>query len=118
MHVVCRMAVVALVSACGGGGDSYGSGPNQQPGNGPQASATVTTPGRTFSPASVSLARGGVVTWSFTGEEHSVVFDTQGSPAGVTQCGSCSNAREFPAAGTFAYHCGVHPVMTGTVAVQ
>jgi plastocyanin len=114
------MAGVVLVTACGGsGGDSYGSGPTQQPGNNnPQASATVTTPGRTFSPASVNLARGGAVTWNFTGEPHSVVFDTQGSPAGVTQCESCSNTREFPAAGSFVYHCGVHPGMSGTVAVQ
>jgi plastocyanin len=120
MRVLRLTAVAMLVAACGGGGgSSYGSGPNQTPGNNnPQTYATVTAPNLAFSPEAVSLARNGSVTWTFGATEHGVVFDTPGSPSGIAACQNCSNAKAFPTAGTFEYHCPVHGQMTGTITVK
>jgi plastocyanin len=105
--------VVTLVAACGGGG--YGSGPN---GSGPPTTATVRTPTLAFTPSAVTLARDGTVTWTFGATSHSVIFDDAGAPSNIAACLNCSNARLFPTAGAWAYHCGIHASMTGTITVQ
>lgn len=122
MRLLRPMIVVAVVAACGGGGgdNTYGSGPGgQNPGGGPATSATVTAPGLTFSPQTVTLAKNGSVTWTFGSVAHGVVFDTPNAPAGIASCSNCSNTEPFPTTGTFEYHCTVHGVsMAGTITVQ
>lgn len=83
--------------------------------------ATVTTPGTTFNPASVTIAAGGSVTWQFTGStRHNVTFNGT-APAGGnipdTDPGG-SATRQFATAGTYAYTCTRHAGMNGTVVVQ
>lgn len=83
--------------------------------------ATVTTPGSSFSPANVTIGTGGVVTWQFTGSSrHNVTFSGT-APAGGnipdTEAGG-SAARTFAAAGTYSYSCTRHDGMNGTVVVQ
>ncbi|HEX6909792.1 MAG TPA: plastocyanin/azurin family copper-binding protein [Longimicrobium sp.] len=85
------------------------------------STATVTTPGETFSPASVTIAAGGTVTWTFTGgSRHNVTFSGT-APAGGsipdTDAGG-SASRTFTAAGTYNYSCTRHSGMNGTVVVQ
>lgn len=79
------------------------------------ADTSVTISGFAFGPASVTVAVGDTVTWTNAdGVGHTATgsgFDTgslaNGASASVT----------FQAAGTFAYHCAIHPAMTGTVVV-
>ena len=92
------------------------------PGNpGAPLSATVTTPGESFSPASVTIGVGGTVTWQFTGStRHNVTFNGTAPPGGNipdTDVGGTAQ-RQFPAAGTYAYTCTRHSGMNGTVVVQ
>ena len=87
----------------------------------PPLTATVTTPGESFSPASVTIRTGGTVTWQFTGStRHNVTFNGT-APAGGnipdTDAGG-SAQRQFAAAGTYAYTCTRHSGMNGTVVVQ
>jgi plastocyanin len=86
----------------------------------PQA-ATVTTPGESFSPATVTIGVGGTVTWQFTGStRHNVTFNGTAPPGGNipdTNAGG-SAQRQFTAAGTYAYTCTRHDGMNGTVVVQ
>lgn len=88
------------------------------PGN--PVSATVTTPGNSFSPASVTIAVGGTVTWQFTGStRHNVTFSGT-APAGGnipdTDAGG-SAQRQFSTSGTYNYSCTRHSGMNGTVIV-
>jgi plastocyanin len=87
----------------------------------PSGSATVETPGETFSPASVTVIAGGTVTWRFTGvSRHDVTFTGERPPGGdvpATDVGGTAQ-RQFPAAGTYAYRCTRHAGMTGQVVVQ
>lgn len=83
--------------------------------------ATVTTPGTSFSPANVTIAAGGSVTWQITGStRHNVTFSGT-APAGGsipdTDAGG-SASRTFSAAGTYSYSCTRHSGMNGTVVVQ
>lgn len=82
---------------------------------------TVTTPGSSFSPATVTIGVGGTVTWQFTGNSrHNVTFGGTPPPGGNipdTDVGG-SAQRQFPTAGTYPYSCTRHSGMNGTVVVQ
>ena len=84
----------------------------------PGPTATVdATLSNTFTPATVVVTVGGTVTWNFA-TLHNVTFDGAGAPANVPNTGTGSVSRTFPAAGTYAYQCTLHPGMSGNVRVQ
>ncbi|MFQ5747813.1 MAG: plastocyanin/azurin family copper-binding protein [Gemmatimonadota bacterium] len=86
----------------------------------------------TFNPPTIRVAAGGRVTWTNGGAtQHTTTSDgglwdsgllQVGSPGGSYGGGSSQPgtfSREFAQAGTFAYHCALHPtVMRGTVIVS
>lgn len=79
------------------------------------ATATVTMGDFFFSPASVSVAVGDLVTWRNTGKEpHNAVADDGSFDTGTITAGG-SASRTFPKPGTFSYICTIHPSMKGTV---
>jgi len=83
------------------------------------STATVTTPGTSFSPATVTIARGGTVSWEISGATHNVTF--QGAaPAGgnVPDTRSGTVSRTFSTAGSYPYSCTRHSGMNGSVVVQ
>lgn len=87
---------------------------------GAPSTAMVTTPGETFSPATVTIAAGGTVTWTFTGgTRHNVTFSGT-APAGgnIPDSQGASVARTFTTAGTYSYSCTRHSGMNGSVVVQ
>jgi plastocyanin len=71
-----------------------------------------------FSPIPVKAKVGDVVAWS-NGDTaaHSVVLDDGACGTDSIASGSTA-ALVFSAAGTYAFHCGIHPTMKGTVEVQ
>lgn len=87
----------------------------------PTGSATVTTPGESFTPATVTITPNGTVTWEFTGvSRHNVTFTGTQPPGGNipdTDVGGTAQ-RQFPTAGTYPYNCTRHSGMTGQVVVQ
>jgi plastocyanin len=107
------VAVVALVG-CGSGGHSV-TGPGQG-GN----SATVDAVGATsWSPTHITIRAGEAATFrNATGIVHNLRFDeTAGHPEDVADFVSASRSVVFTTAGTFDYHCGIHPAMQGQVEV-
>lgn len=70
-----------------------------------------------FTPASVTVAEGGTVTWTFGSVEHNVVFQSAGAPANIGITSSATASRVFPTAGAFPYVCSLHAGMTGTINV-
>ena len=136
-------ALCALtIAACGGGGGSYSTGPtggnnnppsnnppNNPPNNNPVATNAVTLTTASFTPGTISVAKGTTVTWTwdsctadpygYGGQQcvaHNIVFD-DGMTSGAQSQGTFT--RQFSAAGTFKYHCSIHGAsMSGEVDVQ
>jgi plastocyanin len=85
----------------------------------PTSNVTVTTPGTSFSPQTVTIAPGGSVTWQISGARHNVTFSGAAPTGGnIPDTESGSVTRTFPNAGTYDYQCTRHNGMTGRVVVQ
>lgn len=82
------------------------------------ASARVNMGDFFFSPATVTIAVGDIVTWRNTGHEpHTATADDGSFDTGTVVAGQ-SGSHMFTSAGNFSYICTIHPNMTGTVRVQ
>ncbi len=70
-----------------------------------------------FKPGEVTIVAGQTVTWqNSSATQHTVTADDgsfNSDPLGIND----QFANVFSAPGTFAYHCAIHPRMTGTVVV-
>lgn len=118
-----QIGVLALAAACGGGGGYGGGGvtppPVDQP---PVTAATVNaTPSIQFTPATVTLAAGGTITFAFGDVPHNVYFDN--APAGAPQNITTATTNKsvtltFATPGKFTYNCHIHPGMSGTITVK
>lgn len=82
----------------------------------------VTMTPSTFEPAMITIAVGTTVTWINTDSlVHTVTSGTRGSATGsfdVTLSPGEVFSHVFDEAGTFEYHCTLHPGMDGTVIVE
>lgn len=128
------MIVAFLFAACGGGGTTTSSSPTAttQPTSAPTATATSQASSSvvtvkivekdekySFSPATLSIKAGTQVKWvNTTDTPHTVTSDTAGaftSSSTLTQNQTFTNT--FTSAGSFAYHCSIHPYMKATITV-
>jgi outer membrane protein OmpA-like peptidoglycan-associated protein/plastocyanin len=80
------------------------------------SNANAAIGGYAFSPPRIVIARGGTVTWTNNDPmAHTVTFnDTDSGPVRH----GASYSRTFDKSGEYAYHCSIHPGMSGTVVVQ
>jgi plastocyanin len=70
-----------------------------------------------YSPETVTVAAGGKVTWrNEDADEHTVTLDDGSFESGDLAEGKLKS-DSFKSPGSFAYHCEIHPEMTGTVEV-
>lgn len=110
--VLQALAIVAL-AGCGGGGSNVPTGPT----NG--GSAGVTVGNNFFSPATLSVATGATVTWTWAMGDtlHTVTFDDNAPGSSPQSSGTFQ--RTFTTAGTYSYFCSIHGknVMSGSVTV-
>lgn len=113
------LAAVVIVGACGGGGAAAPTSPSGNNGNStPPAGEVIATPGNAFNPASLTVARGTTVTFTFQAQ-HNVTFDnTSGAPSNIGNTSSGSIQRVFANAGTFGFNCTLHAGMRGQVVVN
>ena len=82
-----------------------------------QDSAAVSIVDFAFEPASLEVATGTTVTWTNNGQARHTATDDNGTfDSGRLQSGETFSFT-FNTPGTFAYHCDVHPDMTGTIVV-
>jgi plastocyanin len=86
------------------------------------ASVAVSGAGTSFNPATVKVATGGNVTWSFTSggnSPHNVTFGGNSPPGGdIGDTNSGDVVRTFTTAGSYPYQCTRHGGMNGTVVVR
>lgn len=113
--------VLVFAAACGGGGPAA----TPVASSGAPAATCTGGPGLqvgiadfTFNPQSITVTMGGAVTWANADSAaHTVTFDDGLDCGRLDQGGTVS--RTFATAGTFPYHCAIHPTtMKGTVVVQ
>lgn len=84
----------------------------------PAAKNSVQISNFSFSPTTLTVKIGDRVTW--TNQDsigHSSTADDKSFDTGVLDQGK-SGTVTFSKAGTYTYHCSVHPTMTGTIIVQ
>lgn len=78
----------------------------------------VTIQNFAFSPATLTVKVGDKVTWTNQDSAgHSATADDGSFDTGVLPEGQ-SGSITFSKAGTYTYHCSVHPMMKGTIIVQ
>ncbi len=132
--LVIAAMLVTSVAACGGSGATSstgtgtGTGTGKGPGTGTSActagGGTICVQGTSFSPVDITIAKGGIATWTEVAGDHNIVFDPPRA-LDVADIGAFSDGsvkRTFASAGTFAYHCTIHggvgTGMHGNVIVQ
>jgi plastocyanin len=125
------VAASFAIGACAGGATPTPAGtsaPSAPPASAPPASAApssagggasaVTIQNFAFNPPTLSVAVGTEVTWTNQDSTaHTVTFDSGGG-ASNNLAQSATYKQTFSSAGSFTYHCSIHPNMTGTVTVQ
>jgi plastocyanin len=117
------LVLVSALASCGGG-DTTTTPP-------PPQCATNTfcmTISNTFLPLTMTVAVGSTVSFeNDAGTLHNVTWDTQagrtaaaaGDGAGdIADFTTGTHTRVFNTAGTFGFHCTIHPGMNGTLTVQ
>jgi plastocyanin len=122
------VAVLVLLSACGGGGGGGDGAPTAPSNSTPGTPSTPSTPGvnevfattgNVFTPSTLTVARGTTVTFTFQATTHNVIFaGVAGAPANIPNTANSGVQRLFSTAGTFGYDCSLHSGMTGTVIVN
>ena len=94
------------------------SGPTPPP---PPGGNVVDAVGATaWNPSTITITAGDAVEFrNATGTTHNVQFDVvAGHPDNVGDFASATRSVTFTAPGTYTFHCGIHPVMQGTVVVE
>lgn len=122
------LGVAALTAACGGtvgptGPDTTTTAGSTAPTSTPDAIASVELEQFAYLPAELEVAVGTAVTWTNLDDtEHTVTSGTPDAPDKGTFDHDLEGADDrftftFNAAGTYPYHCVLHPFMQGTITV-
>jgi plastocyanin len=129
VRLVLTSAFVALAIGCSGSYSSPTPAPSPTPTpvspspSGPSAAVTIPRGaealGRSaYNPAELTVDVGSTVTWTNTDVvSHTSTSDASGWNSGTIAPGG-QFSFTFPTAGTFSYHCAIHPGMVGTVVAR
>jgi plastocyanin len=111
--------LAATIAGCGGS-STLSTGPGGGGGSGGNGHTITATTAEAFTPPTITINAGDVVSFDFQSLAHNVFFDAQtGVPADIP--GTNANVtvqRTFATTGTYHYTCHIHPQMHGTIVVQ
>lgn len=113
------LTLALAVGGCGGSSTTSSPGGETTVTNvGQEAGAQITMKNISYEPATVTINVGGTVTWTNDDSvPHTVAADNDEFSSGTIDPGQ-SFSFTFATAGTYPYHCTIHPQMTGVVTVQ
>ena len=106
--------IVAVVFAAGCA--NYGTSNTQTPP--PESGNAVAIQGFAFNPSTLTVKAGTTVTW--TNEDsaaHNIVSDSGAFSSDSIPKGN-TYSHTFDTAGTYDYHCGIHPSMKAKIVVE
>ena len=114
--------LILLLTACGSSSPSTPTPSSPAPGAGGTpvtivsgASIMTTT---AFAPNPITVGVGGSVTWTNNDNTSHNATANDGTWNSGNIAPGASFTRSFPTAGSFPYHCTIHPGMVATVVVQ
>jgi plastocyanin len=106
-------ATTTVTEEAGAGADGSG----EAPGGRLERSVKVEIADFAYDPETVRVATGGKVIWqNMDSEPHTAAADDGSFDTGTIDEGKLKS-ETFKQAGTFAYHCRIHPQMHGTIEV-
>jgi plastocyanin len=108
------VGLVLTLAACGGAPSTT---PTPTPTTASSSGNSVSIMNFSFSPNSLTVKVGTKVTWTNHDSVTHTVTANQGTLNSPVPPGS-SFSFTFTKAGTYAYHCSIHPSMTATIIVQ
>jgi len=126
LRFVFPVAVLLFVAACGSSSSTPTTPtPSPTPNPSPTSGNLVTIPSgaqtlgnAAYKPNPIMVSAGATVTWTNDdGVTHTVTSDSGAFNSNGLASGGTFQFT-FPTAGTFPYHCTIHPGMVGTVVVQ
>ena len=115
---------LALAACSGSATQAPGGQPSAAPSAGTSAAPpaatgnTVSIAGFSFKAPAITVTVGTTVTWTNNDSTNHTVTADDGSFTSDPLAGGATFGQTFATAGTFAYHCTIHPTMTGSVTVQ
>jgi plastocyanin len=125
-RILLAASAVILILACIFAGCSSSSSSGQAPSAAASPAPAASVPAITiknmaFSPEILTVKAGTTVTWTNDDSASHTVVSDDGSSA-VFKSSVLASGASFPftfkEAGTYSYHCGIHPLMKGTIVVQ
>jgi plastocyanin len=128
LRLTALSAILVFATACGGGSSSSPASPSPTPVPTPTPgvpSSSIAIPvgaeslaNRAYMPDELNVAVGATVTWMNTDSiPHTSTSNAAGWNSGIVAPGG-QFSFAFQTAGTFPYHCTIHPGMVGTVVVR
>ena len=125
MSVRLYIAIAVALGAVACGGGSYSSPASPTTSTPPAGGSAVSIPvgaqtlgNRAYAPDEIDVAPGTTVTWvNADSQAHTSTSNVAGWDSGIVAPGG-QFSFVFPTAGTFEYHCTLHPRMVGRVVVR
>ena len=125
LGVVAVLAALLAPTACGSGSGSGGATPPSTSTPSAASGSAAASGGSTveindfmFMPATLTVPVGTTVTWKFDDSTQHTVSANDNSFASSPMASGQTFTHTFTSAGTVAYHCSIHPFMTGTIIVK
>jgi plastocyanin len=117
-HILYVFTVIILTFAAGCGSSSSPSSPTAT-----NADVTIQIEGdrgaSSYAPNPTTMRVGQTVVWhNADSTTHDATQDANTFGSGTIAAGATSSPIMMSAAGTFTYHCTIHPGMIGTITVQ
>jgi plastocyanin len=112
-RVLAGLAVILALAVAGCGSSTSAGDAGGSSGGGNSVSISVST----YKPATITVAPGTTVTWTNDDPVVHTVTADDGSWDSGNLSQSQTFTKTFETAGTYTYHCTVHPWMVGTVIV-
>ena len=107
-----------LVTGCGGSGSGPSATAAPSAGGSSGTASAITISNFKFSPGTLRVQDGAIKVANDDSAPHTVTADDGHSfDSGTVDSGASTTIRA-PAAGTYSYHCTIHPFMKGKLVVQ